>query len=422
MEPNSHSFQNYETEAPFAASYPKHKQNNLTVARCRFEKIEYSRHVGELVSTFQNKARNDPDYFTDNNSSLLVYWEDDKVWYHCKVISYDREVEKFNLEYDDGVLESVSLWKETFITYDQLPQRRNEITTAGYYEGNGQMYMHGPRKVTSRRKGQDHSRSKVGKEVHREVVDKFLIVEKEYITSRDDSSISSEDMQYEEEDERMQYGNQYMVNQGDGRRAYMGAPAEAAGDDQYHQDIMHSSSRHPSVKHQYNSHMMESARGDYNHAKMYKRGEEMDERMQESRAEETQVQAKKVGPFETTKSQSSRSQGMTDAMSVERKETEQIYTPNNFNTLFGTHQQPSSEAYGNPMVSFNSQRNPERDIMMQGGPSREDHMISPEMIKTLRQNNMLPSAGRIIKDMKAYEKRFYERFLSSGYKLCECQV
>lgn len=33
---------------------------------------------------------------------------------------------------------------------------------------------------------------------------------------------------------------------------------------------------------------------------------------------------------------------------------------------------------------------------------------------------MLPSAERIRKDMKAYEKKFYERYLSQGYKICEC--
>lgn len=35
---------------------------------------------------------------------------------------------------------------------------------------------------------------------------------------------------------------------------------------------------------------------------------------------------------------------------------------------------------------------------------------------------MIPSAARIVKDMKSQEKKFYERFLSSGYKLCECQI
>jgi len=35
---------------------------------------------------------------------------------------------------------------------------------------------------------------------------------------------------------------------------------------------------------------------------------------------------------------------------------------------------------------------------------------------------MLPSAQRIIKDMKCFENKFYERYLSNGYKLCECSI
>ena len=39
-----------------------------------------------------------------------------------------------------------------------------------------------------------------------------------------------------------------------------------------------------------------------------------------------------------------------------------------------------------------------------------------------RQKYMLPSAGRIVKDMKHFENKFYERFLWNGYKFCECSI
>lgn len=48
--------------------------------------------------------------------------------------------------------------------------------------------------------------------------------------------------------------------------------------------------------------------------------------------------------------------------------------------------------------------------------------LSKEYLTAVRQKHMLPSSQRIRRDMKAQEKKFYERYLSSGYKLCECQT
>lgn len=46
----------------------------------------------------------------------------------------------------------------------------------------------------------------------------------------------------------------------------------------------------------------------------------------------------------------------------------------------------------------------------------------PDCLLSCRLNQFLPTGARIRRDMKAFEKKFYERYLSSGYKLCECQV
>lgn len=43
-------------------------------------------------------------------------------------------------------------------------------------------------------------------------------------------------------------------------------------------------------------------------------------------------------------------------------------------------------------------------------------------LENFRVSNMIPSADRVRNDMKAYEKRFYERYLSNGFKICDCKI
>jgi len=319
MEPNSYPFQNYEMEAPFAASYPQSKQSNVLVHKCRFENIEFTQKVEEIVTEFQNKARNDPDYFSDNNSRLLVYWEDDRVWYHCKVLGYDKTSDKFSLKYDDGVLEQVSLWNETFITYDQFAQRKNDISANQYLQqSRDTLHTARHKERHARRQTRPSSEPKVGKVVGRTQVDTFLIIEKEYIASGDGSSISSDDMQYEEEGARAEYENAYMQGQNGNGKVYGVGQNEPNEGNHYPQDIMHSSGRFPTGKDPYNSLMMENSRQNFNQLKENNRVDESDSRMQWYSMEDNSNAAPKFGPFEITKAQTSRNQSLTDAMSVEK--------------------------------------------------------------------------------------------------------
>ena len=90
-------FPNYEIEPSYGASYPQQRPSQFVTPNCNFEQFEINPFVNRLVSEFRDKADKSPNYFTDNNSSLLVYWVEDKVWYHCKVLKYNQYTQKFAL-------------------------------------------------------------------------------------------------------------------------------------------------------------------------------------------------------------------------------------------------------------------------------------------------------------------------------------
>jgi hypothetical protein len=74
--------------------------------------------------------------------------------------------------------------------------------------------------------------------------------------------------------------------------------------------------------------------------------------------------------------------------------------------------EPYSRANGTTLSKSNERRYPTTR-----SASNFASEFNKDMIKTLRQKHLIPSASRIRKDMKAFEKKFYERYLSAGYKL-----
>ena len=60
--------------------------------------------------------------------------------------------------------------------------------------------------------------------------------------------------------------------------------------------------------------------------------------------------------------------------------------------------------------------NLDRDFLA-ARPTHTANSLNSECMMACRQKHLLPSSQRIINDMNAFENKFYERYLSSGYKL-----
>ena len=302
-------------EAPYGASYLQPKQGSLLYPKCRFEQFESSPFIEGLVSEFQQKAKLQPSFFNDNNSALLVYWEDDKVWYHCKVIEYIKMADKFNLKYDDGVKESVKLYEEKFITYqeykniqnkleppkeayERAPFARNEFSSHYWYQSqpnnNQQAWMDYKKREPHRRVGKDTA-AKTSKNAEKFIIDDFTIIAKEYEASNNDSSLSIEPS-YEEYENRDEYEKAAIAEQNERKRVAFSGQADYSG-------------------------------------KLYKRMDLAEVRTQGFSIEDNQPNTTKVGPFETAKVPQQRNLDQNEDMDVDKFERDQIYTPKRFNFL-----------------------------------------------------------------------------------------
>lgn len=76
------------------------------------------------------------------NTQLLVYWPEDKVWYHCSVRGFIPTINKFELYYDDGVQETVTLYEECFITLEKFKQIKHKLVMSYPSVASNQMQMH----------------------------------------------------------------------------------------------------------------------------------------------------------------------------------------------------------------------------------------------------------------------------------------
>jgi hypothetical protein len=177
--------------------------------KCRYENFEMTSQLLEAVSKFQKQAKNQPDSLLDTKLTLLVYWPDDKVWYYCTPQGYDKYSDKFELLYDDGVKENVHLWAEQFIVYDRVPFQVNDYS-ASYWYGNQQdykskngalneSYQEAERKYPKRPESKDTTALK-NKPVEKVQIEEFTILAKEYDAYSENSSLSDENMNYQETD------------------------------------------------------------------------------------------------------------------------------------------------------------------------------------------------------------------------------
>jgi len=233
---------NYENGAHFANSYPQHKSGNLIYPKCRFEQFWKSRLISEIVNEYRKMAKKQPDYFMNENSLLLIYWKEDKVWYYWSVLGYNQAEDKFNLKYDDGVQETVKLWNEIFIThneylkiksklepprekYEKAPVGKNEFSSNYWYQNqNSQqpIMMETKKKGTKRGKVKDTKDEEIGKIEEKVIIGEFLIIWREYNASESNSSLSGDELMGEDVvigDDRvtsmkqMETGRNYIDNQ-----------------------------------------------------------------------------------------------------------------------------------------------------------------------------------------------------------------
>ena len=336
--------------------------------------------VSEIVNEYRKMAKSQPDYFKSENSVLLIYWKEDKVWYYCTVLSYDQAEDKFNLKYDDGVQEAVKLWTETFIThaeylkiksklepprekYEKAPVGKNEFSSNYWYQNQNsqqQVMVETKKRGSKRGMAKDTNDAKIGKIAEKLIIDEFTIIRREYNASDNNSSLSG-DEPMEEEDDRMGYERITNVEHVEKGRNYMGPQIEMNDNMHYPQDIMAANDRYLSSKQHYNNAMMEQERQDYNRAKMHKRGEKINERAQGFSNEDNLNHVIKVGPFETNKVPHSLTEDLTDVMAIEKFEADQIYTPKNFNYIVGSQQTNTYSAINERIQTPNNQVSGERE-------------------------------------------------------------
>lgn len=84
-----------------------------------------------MITELQDQAKNSPRTLVENNSPLLVYWPEDKVWYFSVIKAYDSYTGRFKLLYDDGVMEEVQLSEEKFLLYNSL-KPTEEVSIDGF--------------------------------------------------------------------------------------------------------------------------------------------------------------------------------------------------------------------------------------------------------------------------------------------------
>ena len=261
--------------------------------------------------------------------------------------------------------------------------------------------------------------SKKASEIYQKIkIDEFTIIAREYEASENESSLSPE-RSYKEYDEGMEYDKAVQIEQNKRKRTAYPDQADFSDFLNHPQDIMASRARYLPSKQLYNDSQYEQERLEYNAAKMYKKIDESDARTQGFSIEDNQSNVTKIGPFETNKVPNSRNQDLNDPMSIEKQEVDQIYTPQRLNSLLGLQSSPYMDNFNSRVSGQNNQMLADRDFPMTRAASNPFNGLNSDCMQAIRQKHLLPSAQRILTDMEATEKKFYERFLSTGYKLCE---
>jgi hypothetical protein len=383
--PNSYPFQIYETDPGFGASYPQQKQAIYMAPKWRYEQFEITPFVEEVISEYQERAKNMPNSLMDNNKILLIYWPEDRVFYYCTARSYNKFTDKFDLYYEDGVEEAVQLWDESFLTldkfnmikhkleppkagYERAPFNANDYPPNYWYQpsydtkmknGNHQeIYGESEKKITKRSVSKDtNNNTKQIKLPVKVQIDEFTIIAKECSPSDWESSLSGE-QSYEEYQEKIQYD------------------------------------KSPKF-------------------------ENDDKKKNKFALDESSNFIIKTGPFDTVKIPNSKNENVNEAILTEKKECEQIYTPRLFNFLFGKNHSNWYEEFNGRMKDQYNQRSNDRAYPTTRSALND---VNGDWTMAWRQKHLLPSAQRIRRDMKVFEKKFYERYLSNGYKLWDWPV
>lgn len=122
----------------------------------------------------------------------------------------------------------------------------------------------------------------------------------------------------------------------------------------------------------------------------------------------------KSGPFSVTKIPDSKDIGLNDTLRIEKEENGQIalslikqYCRNHIGVLESNEDNLSESNFRKPNGLNPSIKSP---ISQSINPKLAECMLS------CRHKQFLPTSYRIKRDMKAFEKKFYERYMSCGYK------
>jgi len=392
-------FQIFEQDARWNPSYPQSKPVYFIEPRCRYEQFEFTPFVNDIIMELQERAKNSPETIDENRSGLLVYWPEDNFWYYCAIKRYNKYEDKFDLSYDDGADEAVHLWEEKFLTMDKFNQIKDRLEQPSTSYEKRHMYAYDQPSKTSNNHDpyMDNQKRNFKRQSSKEdkpekfTIDGFTILAQDCSDDSEDSFIGDKNF-----DDRF--------------------PAKTPNEKNLNEQYLDKKNG-MLIEGQYTGQSSMPSRAEYNNTKHYK--SYMYSTNQYSLEDESNFIIKS-GPFETMKVPNANDTNINDALRIEQEEWEQIYTPKLLSSILNKANSTLFEPLSRASNANETEKVNERGYPTTRAAKTQVNEYNKDWIKTLRQKHLLPSAQRIRRDMKLFEKRFYERYLSSGYKLWEC--
>jgi hypothetical protein len=364
--------------------------------------------LSKIVDTVTQKCQRvvieEPEEINIAGMLLLVYWPEDNLWYYCQVKGYDPNTRKHTLEYDDGVVEQINLVEERFMTEHKFHEIKEELRHHKLYaeqEARHHQELQSsmrnampqpepePQEAPRMHKKPTNGESSmvVSKHTEKIEIDGFTMLAREYESS--DDSFMDED----------EYVQEFFPKADFDDTMYNGFVRQKKPQAQYDQNEDYALSLQQPNGYQMN---YKNGQGDdyemgiANSRELHKKTAYPN--MQSYSWESQNKGNVPNGPFIIKKTVETNKCSNNEYIQVQADENAQLS-----NALMRLHTEDNVNTFDRGFNNYDS------------GKTRANGLsLNSSDIPVI-----YPSAERVRRDMKAFEHKFYERYLSDGYKLCE---